>query len=164
MDTLLWWEVVVKPGIRKLGMQRGRQMGKDSRGELNLLLVRQAYLNKKVKLGNTEMLVELANVHSLIQGWYAKQCEKVKIQSRKAEFQESEKVTIYHHEIHKKLIRKSAILKLQTPGGVIEGHDQCATFLENEVKSYNLLMQGLIPQLKIYFLMILNLASLRLTM
>ena len=76
MDTLLWWEVVVKPGIRKLGMQRGRQMGKDSRGELNLLLVRQAYLNKKVKLGNTEMLVELANVHSLIQGWYAKQCEK----------------------------------------------------------------------------------------
>ena len=145
MDTLLWWEVVVKPGIRKLGMQRGRQMGKDSRGELNLLLVRQAYLNKKVKLGNTEMLVELANVHSLIQGWYAKQCEKVKIQSRKAEFQESEKVTIYHHEIHKKLIRKSAILKLQTPGGVIEGHDQCATFLENEVKSLLLTDAGLDP-------------------
>ena len=111
MDTLLWWEVVVKPGIKKLGMQRGKQMSKDSKAELNLLLVRQAYLNKKFKLG-------------LIQGWYEKQCKKVKTQSRKDEFQESEKITIYHHEIHKKLIRKSAILKLQTPGGVIEGHEQ----------------------------------------
>ena len=55
------------------------------------------------------------------------------------------KVTIYHHEIHKKLIRKSAILKLQTPGGVIEGHDQCATFLENEVKNLLLTDAGLDP-------------------
>jgi hypothetical protein len=32
MNTLLWWEAVVKPGIRKLGMLRGRQMSKDKRG------------------------------------------------------------------------------------------------------------------------------------
>ena len=72
MDTLLWWEVVVKPGIKKLGMQRGKQMSKDSKAELNLLLVRQAYLNKKVKLGQSELLVQLKNIHSLIQGWYEK--------------------------------------------------------------------------------------------
>ena len=88
MNTLLWWEVVVKPGIRKLGMQRGKQMSKDSRAELNLLLIRQAYLNKKVKQGITEHLMELTTVHSLIQGWYQKECEKVKVQSRASEFQE----------------------------------------------------------------------------
>jgi hypothetical protein len=48
MDSLLWWEVVVKPGIRRLGMVRGKQMAKDSRAELNLLLARQEYLNKKL--------------------------------------------------------------------------------------------------------------------
>jgi hypothetical protein len=120
MDTLLWWEVVVKPGIRKLGMLRGEQMAKDSRSELNLLLVRQAYLNRKVKLGHTNNLAELRTVHSFIQQWYQKQCEKLKLESRASEFQESEKVTIYHHEIHKKLSRKSAILKLQTPDGLLE--------------------------------------------
>ena len=74
-------------------------------------------------------------MHSLIQQWYQKQCEKIKLESRASEFQESEKVTIYHHEIHKKLIRKSAILKLQTPDGLLEGHDQCAAFLEKDVKN-----------------------------
>ena len=82
MDTLPWWELVVKPGVRKLGMLRGRQMLKDSRAELNLRLVRQAYLNMKVKLGNTSKLGELHTVHRLIKTWYEKECEKVKNQSR----------------------------------------------------------------------------------
>ena len=88
--------------IRNLGKLRGKQMSKDSRAELNLLLVRQAYLNKKVKQGRTESLVELNTIHGRIQGWYENHCEKVKIQSRATEFQDSEKVTIYHHKIHKK--------------------------------------------------------------
>ena len=115
MDTLHWWEVVVKPGIRKLGMVRGKQISKDCRAELNLLLIRQAYLNRKVKQGQTNNLQELTTVHGLMQSWYQKECEKVKVQSRASEFQDSEKVTMYHHKIHKKLVRKSAILKLQTP-------------------------------------------------
>ena len=70
-----------------------------------------------------------------IQEWYEKKCSKIKEESRAREFQESEKVTIYHHEIHKKKVKKSAILKLDTPMGVIEGHQSCATFLENDVKN-----------------------------
>ena len=41
------------------------------------------------------------------------------------------------------MIRKSAILKLQTPSGIIEGHAECSTFLENEVKSLLLTDAGL---------------------
>ena len=135
MSTLPWWELVVKPGIKKLGILRGRQMAKDSRSELNLLLVRQAYLNKKIKLGQADKLAELRTVHGLIQGWYQKQCEKIKNQSRASEFQDSEKVTIYHHEIQQKKIINSAILKLQTVDGLVDGHEQCASYLEHEVKA-----------------------------
>ena len=121
---------------QEAGHAEGQADGKGQQlSELNLLLVRQAYLNRKVKLGHTNNLAELRTVHSFIQQWYQKQCEKIKLESRASEFQESEKVTIYHHEIHKKLIRKSAILKLQTPDGLLEGHDQCAAFLEKDVKN-----------------------------
>ena len=143
MDTLVWWEVIVKPGIRKLARVREKEMRKDSRGKLNLLLLRQAYLNKKVRHGETRFLAELSTIHSLIREWYEEQCEKIKTQSRKNEFQNSEKVTIYHHEIHKKFVKKSAILKLQTPEGVIEGHDLCAAHLEKEVKDLLLVDAGL---------------------
>ena len=82
-------------------------------------------------------MAELKIVHHKIQLWYQESCEKVKDQSRATEFQANEKVTIYHHELHKKLIRKSSILKLETPNGVIEGHHNCAEFLENEVKNWD---------------------------
>ena len=28
-DTLLWWEVLVKPGIKKIGIQRSKEMNKE---------------------------------------------------------------------------------------------------------------------------------------
>ena len=34
----------------------------------------------------------------------------------------------------KKHLKKSSILKLQTEFGLLEGHDQCAAFLENQVE------------------------------
>ena len=135
METLDWWELVVKPGVQQLGKLRGKQIKKDRHSALNLLLVRQAYINKKIKLGQSELLGELKTIHGLIQNWYEIECCKIKDQSRVEEFQQSEKVTIYHHEIHKKQIRKSAILKLQTPNGILEGHKLCAEYLENDVKN-----------------------------
>ena len=42
-------------------------------------------------------------------------------------------MAIYHHEIHKKHIKKSSILKLLTETGIIEGHDACANYLESLV-------------------------------
>ena len=143
LDTLQWWEIIVKPGIRKLAQHRSKDLIKLKKGELNLLLVRQAFLNKKVKMGQLHMLGELRTVHQQIQLWYQRASDKVKDQSRATEFQSSEKVTIYHHEIHKKLIKKSSILKLETPSGLVEGHDACANFLEQEVKNLLLVDDGL---------------------
>ena len=39
LETLQWWELIVKPGIRKLAMLRGRQVNKINKETLNLLLV-----------------------------------------------------------------------------------------------------------------------------
>ena len=57
----------------------------------------------------------------------------MKQQYRVDEITQSEKVRIYHHELHQKHIRKSSILKLQTKDTLLEGHSACATFLENAV-------------------------------
>ena len=45
----------------------------------------------------------------------------------------NEKVRIYHHDLHKKHLKRSSILKLQTEAGLMEGHDQCANYLEQQV-------------------------------
>ena len=69
----------------------------------------------------------------LIKQWYDQECFKIALQSRSDDIQISEKIRIYHHEIHQKLIKKSAILKLDTDDGLIEGHEACASFLINSV-------------------------------
>ena len=39
LDVLTWWELMVKPGIKKLLIERGKEMAKEKRGRLNLLLL-----------------------------------------------------------------------------------------------------------------------------
>ena len=48
--------------------------------------------------------------------------------------QASEKVRIFHHEQHRKLVKRSAILKLETSEGVLEGHNACSSFVSNELE------------------------------
>jgi hypothetical protein len=66
--------------------------------------------------------------------------------------------------IFRNMIRKSAILKLQTPGGVTEGHEQCAAFLENDVKNVLLTDAGLDTNAQIHSLQISFLVLLKLMM
>ena len=92
---------------------------------MNLLLLRQSYLTKKLQQGHLDRLAELKAVQLMITTWYDQECEKVKHQSRVQEITQDEKVRIYHHELHSKHIKKSSILKLNTEEGMLEGHDAC---------------------------------------
>ena len=65
--------------------------------------------------------------------WYEEESRKVVVQSRVDDVQQSEKVRIYHHEQHKKNIKRTAIIKLQTEGGILVGHEACSTFLESQL-------------------------------
>ena len=134
LDILVWWENIVKPGVKKLAQQRSREMTKQMRWELNLLRLRQTYLNRKLSLGHTWRLPELKKVHMQIEEWYTRECSKIKYQSQAAEHQTDEKVRVYHHDLHRKRLKKTSILKLETSSGLLEGHSACAEHLEQMVE------------------------------
>ena len=70
----------------------------------------------------------------MIEIYYQNEGQKIQHQSRLEEFQCNERTSIYHHELHKKVIKKGAILRLQTEDGMLEGHSACAKFLEKTVE------------------------------
>ena len=137
LPVMSWWEIIVKPGVKKIAMNRSKEINRERKGELNLLLLRQAYLIKKIQHSNMQAWAnwqaQLLSIQDQIQAWYSRLAEKVKHQSRVDEFQLSEQTRIYHHELHKKHIKKSSILKLQTGDILLEGHDACSEYLETVV-------------------------------
>ena len=78
-------------------------------------------------------LADLRTVQLKIEDWFATAVEREKHQSRVDDIQQSEKVRIFHHEIHQKNIKRSAILMLRTKDGLLEGHKACSEFLHNNV-------------------------------
>ena len=67
LDVLTWWELVVKPGIKRLAIKRGKEINKEKRGELNFYLLRQSYLARKLQLGDLRKLSELRSVQIQIE-------------------------------------------------------------------------------------------------
>ena len=114
VPILTWWEVMVKPGIRKLALERTKEVNKERRSHLNLLMMRQSYLSRKIQQGSTDRgsLAALKETQLRIRDWFSKEVEKVKHQSRVDDVQNSEKVQIYDYEFHKKHIKGSVIIKL----------------------------------------------------
>ena len=98
LPVLTWWEIVVKPGIRKIAISRSKEINQDRRSRLNFLLLRQAYLVKKIQINHAERwpvwIAELVQIQEQIQAWYRDIAEKVQHQSRKLEFQMSEQTRI----------------------------------------------------------------------
>ena len=113
LEILPWWELIVKPGIKKLAITRGKEIRKQTRRVLNMLLIKQTYFTDKLQAGNQDILGQLRETQDRINEWYEEESNKIVIQSRIDDFQESEKVRIYHHEQHRKLIKRSSILKLK---------------------------------------------------
>ena len=81
------------------------------------------------------MLGELRHVQTCIREWYEGESQKIVLRSRVDDVQTSEKVRIFHHEIHKKLLIRSAILKLDTSEGSMEGHSACSWYLTKELEN-----------------------------
>ena len=75
---------------------------------------------------------DMSSVQLEIEQWYEKVSEKVLIQSRSDVISFNERIRIYQHDLHKKHIKCSSILKLETIQ-VLEGHDLCSAYLEGHV-------------------------------
>ena len=135
-DLLTWWQHLVKKGILHLAKVRARELLKQRRGHLNLLLLRQAYLTCKVSNGDLSSLTTLSEVKLRISKWFKEESEKIILFSRANDMNFNEKVRIFHHDLHRKFKQKSAILKLQTPIGIVEGHAACAAAVEESVEAH----------------------------
>ena len=51
-DPMTWWQHLVKKGILQLAREHKREMNKERQGQLNLLLVRQAWLASELLKGD----------------------------------------------------------------------------------------------------------------
>ena len=134
VPTLTWWEILVKPGIKKLAIERSKELKKERKNYLNLLMMRQTYLVKKMQGGNRGLLPALKEVQIRIEDWFSTEVERVKYQAKVEDIQGSEKVRIYHHELHQKSFKRSYIMKLQTEQGLLEGHIACSQYLQEKVE------------------------------
>ena len=52
VSVLTWWEVLIKPGIKKLAIERGKELSRERSSLLNLLMMRQSFLTRKVHAGH----------------------------------------------------------------------------------------------------------------
>ena len=135
LPAMQWWEIIVKPGIRRLAIQRSKELNKAKRSALNCMLFKQSFYTKELQAGNIENFAKLRQVQSEIATWYENESRKIILQSRVDDVQVSEKVRIFHHEQHIKHCKKSAILKLDIGEEVLIGHDACSEFLVGQVKN-----------------------------
>ena len=132
---LPWWELVVKPGVKKIALTRTKEMNRQKRGALNALLLQQSFLTKEIQGGQLHLLPDLKDVQSRIVEWYENDSQRVVLQARVDDVQQSEKIRIYHHNQHKKLVKRSSILKLKTENETLQGHDVCSKYLIGEVSN-----------------------------
>ena len=129
-----WWDSLKKE-IKQEAKRRNHNMRKERQSELNLLMTLQDFYSKKVQKGNLHVIGQLKATQMKITEWFDKEADKIKTFARLQDIEMSEKVRIYHHDLHRKTINRSTILKLKTPNGVISGHDACSKFLSQEVSN-----------------------------
>ena len=98
-----------------------------------MIQIRQSYLVKKIQTGALQYLADLHYVQGEIIKWHRTESDKVKLQAKCEEINSGENVRIYHHEMHKSQINRSSILKLETQNQTYIGHDECSSYLEDQV-------------------------------
>ena len=89
---MTWWQHLVKKGILQLARERKREMNKERRGLLNLLLIRQAYLASKLLNGDLSCYTDLEEVKLRISDWFHRESEKIILLSRAHDINMNEKV------------------------------------------------------------------------
>ena len=123
----------MKPRIRKLALERSKEINKSRRGYLNLLYLRQNFLLSSFKKGNLRDLSQLSEVQTLIKKWFEDEASRILTQIDMEDVSGAEAVRIHHHEIHKKKMTQSYILQLETDAGIATGHEECSEILSKNI-------------------------------
>ena len=145
-DLMVWWDSMFKSAVKNLAIQHGKEMKKERLGILNMLKLKQAYFTTQVPNNVLNSLTELLVINGRIAEWYKSKSEIFFLMSRSENLAQSEKVRIFHHSQHQTFRKRSSILKLKTPQGLVSGHDECAAALESNVADHLLNHANLLPQ------------------
>ena len=92
VDLLMWWQLIVKKGIKQIAQVRGKELKKQRMGQLNLLNIRQAYLTEKVSCNQTNHLIELNVMNLKITEWYENESKAINLMARTQDTTMNEKV------------------------------------------------------------------------
>ena len=121
-------------------------MKKERLAILNMLKLKQAYFTTQVQGNIINSLTKLLVINGRIAGWYKSESEKISLMSRSEDLALNTKVCISHHSQHQLFRKRSSILKLRTPQGVVSDHDVCAVALESNVANNLLNHADILPQ------------------
>lgn len=100
-----------------------------------MLQHRLLYTVSNLQTGDLNSLEEHIQVKEEINNWYKNKSVEAFEMMFTRSVDESESMTIFHHETHKKRMKQSSILKLETADKqVVTGHDACMKHLEKHVK------------------------------
>ena len=125
----------MKIDIRNAAKKMNQERERKRKSLLNYLTLSQIHLARKVAKGEFSLMEQLKTIQIKINEWFEQEAEKVKLKAKLRNIEESEKVSIYHHEKLRRETNKNKIMKLKTEDGkVIEGHEKCANLLNNEAK------------------------------
>ena len=106
-------------------------MNRQHRGALNLLYLQLSHVTGNLlRDRSVANFAEYEATKHKVNNWYLEESRELFIKCRAKDIDASESSTIYHHQIHKKLIKQSSLLKLDTPDGMKLGHHECRQYME----------------------------------
>ena len=96
----------------------------------------QAHLAAKVSSGDLQSFADLQHAQERISSWFSTRAKDVLLHANIKETDESEKTLIFHHEKLQKSRKRSSILRLKNhEGKLVEGHQSCASLLQEEARA-----------------------------
>ena len=90
-------------------------------------------MEKKTKEANSEVKTNLNIIYLKIKEWFVKEAEHTILLVNAHEIEEKETINLYHHDIHKKKITRSAITSLESPNWTLTGHKKCSNYITQNV-------------------------------
>ena len=135
-DTINWWEVVIKPGIKNLAVIFTKKRNESKYGKLNMLYLKQKYFQNKIEEGKKEHLADLKLINFEIKEWFIEEAKATILLINAREVEENETLNLYQHDLHKKKIKRAAISTLATPNGLINGHKNVQISLLKKFQIY----------------------------
>ena len=135
MPLLEWWDCL-KAEVKAAAKTVTRDRRNERKQELAFLMTLQAHLPAKVSGSDLQSFADLKYAQERISPWFSSRAKEVLLHASIKEAEDSEHTLIYHHEKLQRIRKRSSILQLKNhEGKLVEGHQSCASLLQDEARA-----------------------------